>query len=98
MKKGKMIFTFANILETRDHITSTVIRSIAYSLIAAVGGSVIGLLIAYYKQIRKIKIMQAVDFVATLPYIIPGTFFGLGNCLAYNYNLFNCKFNLRFKI
>ena len=98
MKKGKMIFTFANILETRDHITSTVIRSIVYSLIAAGGGSVIGLLIAYYKQIRKIKIMQAVDFVATLPYIIPGTFFGLGNCLAYNYNLFNCKFNLRFKI
>ncbi|UTY22888.1 ABC transporter permease [Treponema denticola] len=84
IKKGKMIFTFANILETRDHITSTVIRSIAYSLIAAVGGSIIGLLIAYYKQIRKIKIMQAVDFAATLPYIIPGTFFGLGYLLAFN--------------
>ena len=84
MKKGEMIFTFANILETRDHITSTVIRSIAYSLIAAGGGSIIGLLIAYYKQIRKIKLMQAVDFAATLPYIIPGTFFGLGYLLAFN--------------
>ena len=84
MKKGKMIFTFANILETRDHITSTVIRSIVYSLIAAGGGSIIGLLIAYYKQIRKIKLMQAVDFAATLPYIIPGTFFGLGYLLAFN--------------
>ncbi len=84
MKKGEMIFTFANILETRDHITSTVIRSIVYSLIAAGGGSIIGLLIAYYKQIRKIKIMQAVDFAATLPYIIPGTFFGLGYLLAFN--------------
>ena len=79
-----ILSAFANILETRDHITSTVIRSMVYSLIAAGGGSVIGLLIAYYKQIRKIKIMQAVDFVATLPYIIPGTFFGLGYLLAFN--------------
>ncbi|WP_152513604.1 ABC transporter permease [Treponema pedis] len=84
MKKGKLFFTFENIVSTKPHIANTVLRSIVYSLIAAISGSVIGILIAYYKQIRKIKIMQLIDFIATMPYIIPGTFFGLGYLLAFN--------------
>ena len=43
-----------------------------------------GLLIAYYLQIRKIKIFKLIDFFATMPYIIPGTFFGLGYLMAFN--------------
>lgn len=84
MKKGKLIFTLANIAESYEHINGTIIRTIVYSLISGVAGSLLGILIAYYNQLRKIKIMRIVDFIATTPYIIPGTFFGLGYLLSFS--------------
>ena len=84
MKKGKLSFTLAHFGETYPHIRGTVGRTILYSLIAATGGSVIGLLIAYYKHIRGLYSMKYIDFIASLPYIIPGTFLGLGYLLAFN--------------
>lgn len=84
MQRGKMIFTLNNIQETIPHIHGTVIRTLLYSTAAALGSSVIGLLLAYYKQIRQLRCMKAADFLANIPYIIPGTFFGLGYLLAFN--------------
>lgn len=84
MRQGELIFTLENIIKTKPYITSTTIRSIVYSLISAAGGSIMGLLIGYYMIIRRMRIMRIVDFIATLPYIIPGTFFGLGYLLAFN--------------
>lgn len=81
--RGEMYFTLENLIETKPYITGTAIRSIVYSLISAIGGSLIGLLIGYYLKIRKLKIMKYVDFAANLPYIIPGTFFGLGYILFF---------------
>lgn len=83
MKDGSLTFTLQNLIDTKPYITGAMIRSIVYSLISAVGGSIIGLLIGYYLQIRKLKAMKAVDFIANLPYIIPGTFFGLGYLLFF---------------
>lgn len=80
---GNMYFTFENFIETKPYITGTAIRSVIYSLISAVGGSILGLLIGYYLKIRKLRIMKYVDFCANLPYIIPGTFFGLGYILFF---------------
>lgn len=84
MEKGELILTWQNIRNTLPYIDGVVVRSVLYSLIAALGSSVLGLLIAYYLHIRKIPLMKTVDQVATLPYIIPGTFFGLGYLLAFN--------------
>lgn len=84
IKKGKMIFTLANIAGVYEHINGTVMRTIMYSLISGAAGSLLGIVIAYYNQLRKIKIMCIVDFIATAPYIIPGTFFGLGYLLSFN--------------
>lgn len=53
-------------------------------MITGVLGSIIGFLISYYLEIRKIKGMKTIDFISTMPYIIPGTFFGLGYILAFN--------------
>ena len=63
---------------------STFIRSIYYSLIAGVISASIGILISYFTERRNIKIMKFVEFLSSLPYIIPGTFFGLGYILAFN--------------
>lgn len=84
MRQGELVFTIDNIIETIPFIDSTTIRSIIYSLISALVGSVLGLFIGYYLMIRKSRIMKYVDIIATLPYIIPGTFFGLGYLLAFN--------------
>lgn len=84
MRKGKLIYTLQNIIEARVYLNKTIFRSIYYSLISAFFGSILGLIIAYYLQIRKIKIFKIIDFIATLPYIIPGTFFGLGYLMAFN--------------
>lgn len=83
-QKGVMYFTLDNIKESKNHINTTIFRSISYSLIAAIGGTAIGYLLSYYREIRELKWMKAVDFIATMPYIIPGTFFGLGYILAFN--------------
>lgn len=84
MRKGKLIYTLQNIIEARVYLNKTIFRSVYYSLISAFFGSILGLIIAYYLQIRKIKIFKIIDFIATLPYIIPGTFFGLGYLMAFN--------------
>lgn len=60
------------------------VRSIVYSLIAGVMGSFLGVLISFYTDRRKIIGMKVLDFITTLPYIIPGTFFGIGYILAFN--------------
>lgn len=60
------------------------IRSLKYSLIAGFLGSVVGILISYITERKKIIGWQALDFIATLPFMIPGTFFGIGYILAFH--------------
>ena len=82
--KGKLYFTIEHFIGIKDHIDKTVFRSIYYSLISAFFGSLIGLLLQYYIHIRKVKFLRIFDFIATMPYMLPGTFFGIGYILAFN--------------
>lgn len=87
-RKGTIYFSLANILKLKNYSISSFKRSIVYSLIAGIVGSFIGILTAYYTDRRKIRGMKTIDFIATLPYIIPGTFFGIGYIFAFkNYPL-----------
>lgn len=81
---GQFMWTFDHAKSLGLYNLSSIVRSIAYALIAGILGSFIGGLIAYYTERRKIFGMRSVDFIATLPYIIPGTFFGIGYILAFN--------------
>lgn len=80
---GVSYFTFKNFEETKVYISGTFIRSMAYSLISGVLGAILGLLIGYFLEIRKLRFMNLIDFIATMPYIIPGSFFGIGYILAF---------------
>ena len=82
--KGKLYFTIEHFIGIKDHIDKTVFRSIYYSLISAFSGSLIGLLLQYYIHIRNVKFLKIFDFIATMPYMLPGTFFGIGYILAFN--------------
>lgn len=59
-------------------------RTIIYAFIAGSLSSTIGVLLSYYNKNKDNKFMQGIEFLASLPYIIPGTFFGLGYILAFN--------------
>lgn len=82
-RAGDPYFTLQNFIDTQPYITGTFARSIVYSLIAGIVGALLGLLIGYYLEIRKLRFMGLIDLIATLPYIIPGSFFGIGYILAF---------------
>lgn len=82
--QGKSSLSLANIYESRPYISSTFIRSIVYALIAGIVGSFLSFTLVYYSQVRQIKWMKWIDFIAMMPYIMPGTFFGLGYIFAFS--------------
>ncbi|ACV28107.1 thiamine transporter membrane protein [Anaerococcus prevotii] len=83
MKRGSLVFTLDNFKDTGRYINSISLRSIGYSLISALGGSLLGMLIGYFLIIKRVKYMKVIDYFANLPYIIPGMFFGLGYLLFF---------------
>lgn len=83
MRFGEMFFSLDNLRETLPYISTTFVRSIAYSLIVGIFGSLLGFLLSYYLVLRKKNWLSAIDFIATMPYIIPGTFLGLGYIFAF---------------
>lgn len=83
MKNGHLILTLENFAKTRNYINKAMLRSVIYSLISAFLGTLIGLLIGYYIIIKNSKFMKIIDVFSNLPYIIPGTFFGLGYLLYF---------------
>lgn len=83
-KFGKLYLTLEHFKDVRTYNLKSFYRSIGYSLIVGIMSSIIGFLVAYYLEFRKIKGIKEIDFIATMPYIIPGTFFGIGYILAFN--------------
>lgn len=81
---NKMYFTLDNIRRVYEYNLSSFGRSIIYSLITGLIGSLIGIFICYYVDRRKVIGGEFIDFISTLPYIIPGTFFGIGYIFAFN--------------
>ena len=81
---GNIVFTLDYIKSFKLKSLQAFIRSIKYSLIAGFFASIIGMLLSYYTERRKIIGMRFIEFISSLPYIIPGTFFGIGYILAFN--------------
>lgn len=82
--KGKLTFTLEYIKHITEYNMDSFVRSIIYALIAGIVGSFIGIMISYYIERRKIIGRKSIDFITTLPYILPGTFFGISYILAFN--------------
>ena len=83
MKSGHLALSLENFITVKNYINDATLRSIVYSLISAFLGTTIGLLIGYYVIIKNSKWMKVIDISANLPYILPGTFFGLGYLLYF---------------
>lgn len=83
--RGRLHFSLEHFERLRMYNTSTLVRSIVYALIVAIAGTIFGMLLSYYIERRRIPLRNLTDFVATLPYMLPGTCFGIGYILAFNH-------------
>lgn len=83
--KGTYSVTLDNLDQLLTYDTDTLIRSVVYGLIVGIGGTLFAMLLSYYIERRSIPLRGTVDFVATMPYMIPGICFGIGYILAFNH-------------
>lgn len=67
-----------------DFRSSSILRSLACSLVAGVGGSFLGLLAAWFLRHTPTTRRQWAESLLDIPYMLPGTFFGLGYLLAFS--------------
>lgn len=81
---GQIRFTTSYLTKLPRSFISSFINSLIYAIIAAISSTFIGILISYYTHRRNIKFMTIIEFISSLPYIIPGTFFGLGYVAAFS--------------
>ena len=59
-------------------------RSIIFAVVAGVLSSILGILLSYYMHKKRTRFLKSIEFIGSLPYIIPGIFFGLGYIVAFN--------------
>ena len=83
--RGKLKFTTEYLDALLERNMDTFIRSVEYALIVAIIGSLIGILLSYYIDRRKIRFGGILDFIITMPYMLPGSCFGIGYILAFNH-------------
>lgn len=82
---GHIQFTLKYFRDLPRSQMSSFCHSLVCALAAGLLSSFVGILLAYYTRRRNIRGMAAAEFAASLPYIIPGTFFGLGYVAAFSH-------------
>lgn len=86
---GQLTFSWQPLLDSRMYLDGTILRTVSYALVAGFVGSLISFLIIYYSQIRQSRWMNLIELIGTFPYILPGTFFGLGYLYAFSGQYFH---------
>ena len=79
------IFTMEYLSQLYTYNADAMLRSVEYALITAVAGTVFAMLLSYYVVRRQIPGSRLLDCAATMPYMIPGSCFGIGYILAFNH-------------
>lgn len=76
--------SLANLEHLASFNLASLWRSLAYAGLAAALATLLAMVIAYFVHRRKVVGGGVLEFLVTLPYLIPGTCFGLGYLLAFN--------------
>ena len=85
LSKGSYSFTTKYLEELLKYDTSTLLRSVEYALVVSLAGTLFAMLFSYYMERRKVPGRSLFDCLVTLPYMLPGTCFGIGYILAFNH-------------
>ena len=62
----------------------SLINSFVYCAIAALGSVCLGILLSWFSHRKNSALMEGCEFIASLPYAIPGAFFGLAYVVAFS--------------
>ena len=82
--KGVYSFSLDYVRQLIKYDSATIIRSVVYALIVSFVGTFFAMLFAYYTGRRNVPGRRFFDFLVMMPYMIPGTCFGIGYILAFN--------------
>ena len=82
--KGHYSFSLQYLEQLFKYDSATIWRSILYALIVSFVGTFFAMLFAYYTGRRNVPGRRFFDFLVMMPYMIPGTCFGIGYILAFN--------------
>ena len=82
--KGVYSFSLEYVRQLIKYDSATIVRSVVYALIVALVGTFFSMLFAYYTGRRNVPARRFFDFLVMMPYMIPGTCFGIGYILAFN--------------
>ena len=82
--KGVYSFSLQYVEQLFKYDSATIIRSVVYALVVSLVGTFFAMLFAYYTGRRNVPGRRFFDFLVMLPYMIPGTCFGIGYILAFN--------------
>ena len=83
--KGEYAFTTAHLEKLLKLNSAMLVRSVVYALIIALVGTIFAMLFAYYMDRKQIRGHRFFDSLASFPYLIPGTCWGIGYILAFNH-------------
>lgn len=81
---GVYAFTAQNLEKLLRFNGSALARSVEYALIVSLAGTLFAMLFSYYMERRSVPGRGIFDCLVTLPYMLPGTCFGIGYILAFN--------------
>lgn len=82
--KGNCSFSLEYVQQLLKYDSDTILRSVGYALIVSFVGTFFAMLFAYYTGRRNVPGRRFFDFLVMMPYMIPGTCFGIGYILAFN--------------
>ena len=84
--KNSYIFTFEYINNFFNYNFSSLLRSIFYAIIVSIFCISFAILFNYKKRKNDNYINNFLDFIIMMPYMLPGTYFGISYILAFNKN------------
>ncbi len=84
-------YTPAGYIFTLEHLQAfhatqwrSILRSVCYAFTAGSIASLFGVLLAYYLHRRRMCGRRLLELLSSLPYVVPGTLFGIGYVLAFH--------------
>ncbi|MEA4877048.1 iron ABC transporter permease [Aminobacterium sp. MB27-C1] len=78
-------FTLHHIQTLKLAKLGSLLRSIKYATVSALAAGIMGIALAWFLGRKKGPFTHAIDFIADLPFILPGPFFGIAYLLAFNW-------------
>ncbi|MGM9662446.1 MAG: ABC transporter permease [Oscillospiraceae bacterium] len=84
-RKGVYSFTTEYLRQLLQYDSAMLVRSVVYALIVSLVGTLFAMLFAYYMDRRSVPGRRFFDCLVTIPYMLPGTCFGIGYILAFNH-------------